>query len=175
MAYPSQGSSISFAQLNTQLGHSSTAQLTLGNAGNEEFGRTIGLEIAICEFYTDGCPPVPNSYTYPFNVSAIQGDIVGEQVGVYWTAPGSLAFTLASYTVWTKVNSGSWSVNTPSIGTTGTYFSDSTQPGFTIYYRVQAIGTGGEKSPPDVDMDNTGTTYPPTGIVTTQDETPTTI
>jgi hypothetical protein len=170
MAYPNNTQPISFAQLNVELGHSSGATLSLGQAAFEEFAQATGTTIEICEFYSDGCP---DDHTYPWDVQAIQGDIIGEQVGVYWEHAGALGFTLQSYTIWQKVDSGSWSASHTGISSSATYFSDSTQPGFTHYYRVQAIGSS-LKSPIDGDMTNTGTVYPPTGVVTTEDETPTT-
>ena len=51
MAYPTLGNPISFSQINVELGHSSSASLSLGSAVNQEFGTTIGTEVDISDFY----------------------------------------------------------------------------------------------------------------------------
>lgn len=172
MAYPSRGNPISFNQINIELGHSGTAQLSLSQAGLEEFGQTLGTEIEICQFFSDGCP---NAFIWPFNVNSYQADDAGEYVQTTWLHAGSLPFTLVSYTVWIKVDTGSWVVLAASVGTPSTataYLDTSSQPGHDVYTRVQAIGSS-QKSPPDADMDNTGTTYPETALTVTEDNTPT--
>jgi len=169
------GNPISFYDLNIAAGLSGTTANTSLAARGTTFSISYTTDgsnsLQICEFYTDGCP---NTYTYPFGTSAYQSDTIGEQVTVTWTHAGALPFTLSSYTIWLKTNVSDWLVRQSGLSSTLDQWTDtSTQPGFDHYYRVQAIGTGGQKSPSDADMILAGL-YPPYGFVTTEDLTPTT-
>ena len=175
MALPASGQ-ISMLQMRTEAGTTGAFSLaSMGNIFGVSYATNGTNSLMFTEFYG-----LTSGFVYPYNINSYQGDIVGEVVTTTWSHADSLAFTLASYTVWQKVNSGSWSVRQAGISSANTAWSDTTtQPGFDIYTRVQAIGTLGEKSPLDVDMDNSTTTplpiYPPFAKTTTQDETPTTI
>lgn len=178
MAFPSQGLPIDAQDLNENWipVRPSTQQVDWYSAA-VAYGKPL-TNISICEWYTDGCP---NTSTFPYNIGSYQSDIIGEQVTTYWTHAGALPFTLASYTIWMKVDyGGTWSVRISGLSSSLDQWTDtSTQPGRDIYTRVQAIGTGGEKSPLDVDMDNSTITplpiYPPFALTTTEDLTPTTV
>jgi len=145
---------------------------TLGSTFGVSYTTNGGNDLQFSEFY--GQSGTIGS-SFPYNTNSWQSDTIGENVTTYWTHAESLPFTLSSYTVWMKVNSGSWSIRQSGLSASLDQWTDiSTQPGFDIYTRVQAIGTGGEKSPSDADMILGGTTYPPTALTTTEDLTPTT-
>jgi len=113
--------------------------------------------------------------SFPSNIDSYQSDNAGNTVVTTWDAAASLAFTLASYTIWVRIDNGSFSVIKTGVSSTATSWVDNgTMPGFDYYSRVQAIGTGGQKSPPDADMDDPTILYPPFAMTTTVDTTTTT-
>ena len=170
------GNPISFYDLNIAAGLSGTTANTSMAARGTTFSISYATNgtnsLEMCEFYTNGCP---NTSTYPYNIAVGQVDTIGEQVTVWWTEAGSLPFTLASYKIWMKTNVSDWLLRQSDLSVPRTTWTDtSTQPGFDICYRVQAIGTGGQKSPSDADMILLGA-YPPNDCVYTEDFTPTTV